>query len=517
MCTGLVDQVTSLQISGRPISRVPCDAIVVPFFANDVDVDGRKSNRARIIAGPGIEELNAAWGTDLLQLVSRDPSFSGAVGDSTLVLAPGSETTVVVAVGVGSEASVDADAIRLAAMTAARRSRGYRRMATTLPQVGSDTATAIRAVAEGFLLGCHDYLRPGAPAPGVATRAPDSVALVVASELARNALVRRSFEHGAHAGRMSSWIRQLVETPGGQLTPSDLAEVLRTRGGEAGVTVKVWSERTMAARGFGATASVGAGSRNRPAVVELRAGSGATSRTLGLAGKGITFDSGGLNLKKDSGEIAWMKSDMAGAAAVAGAVFAAAEAGFDAPIHAILPLAENMPGGNASRPGDVVTHPDGRTTEITDTDCEGRLVLADALAYLAATRPAGIIDVGTLTDGGGVGPSLWGCWATDPTLARELVAAGQIAGEPGWQLPLRPEYELLMRSSVADIVNCTLGTPDSGQMAATYLRTFTGDVPWVHIDNGSSAYLEQEAAPWPAGPTGSPARALLELLFRRST
>ena len=498
------DAVTRLQLSGRPVALVGADAVVLPFF------QGARS----IVAGPGVAELGGAWGTDLTAAVRADRAFDGGLGQVSLVLGTAG---VVVAVGLGPQRLVCADQVRDAAMAASRRCRGYRRMSTTLAQVGPDAAGAVRATAEGVLLGSYDYQAASrAPRPA-RSAAPQQVVLLVAAALARDPEVRQAFAHGSAAGRATSWIRQLVETPGGALTPADFADVLRGRAREAGVKAAIWSGRALATRGFGGVLGVGAGSRNEPLVVELRSGSGPEPATVGLAGKGITFDSGGLNLKRDSNELSWMKSDMAAAAAVAGAVFAAAELGADTPVRALLLIAENMPGAAAGRPGDVLTHPDGRTTEVTDTDCEGRLVLADGIAFLAATNPAAIIDVGTLTDGGGVGNALWGAWGTDPQLTAEVVTAGQIAGEPGWELPLRREYEQYLSSRVADIANCPLDLPDSGQMAATYLRTFAGRTPWVHIDNGSSAYLELDRGPWPEGPTGSPARALLQLLVSRSS
>jgi leucyl aminopeptidase len=494
--------VTLLQLSGR--ARVGADAVILPFF------QGVRS----IVPGPGVAELGAACGTDLAAAVRADRAFDGGVGQVSLVLGSG---TVVVAVGLGPQQLVGADQVCDAAMAATRRCRGYRRVSTTLAQVGPDAAGAVRATAEGVLLGSYDYQAVGrAPRPA-RSAAPEQVVLLIDAALSRDPGVQHAFTHGSAAGRATSWIRQLVETPGGALTPADFADVLRGRAREVGVKATVWSGRSLASRGFGGVLGVGAGSRNEPLVVELRAGSGPDAATLGLAGKGITFDSGGLNLKRDPDEISWMKSDMAAAAAVAGAVFAAAELGCDTPVRALLLLAENMPGGGAGRPGDVLTHPDGRTTEVTDTDCEGRLVLADGIAFLATTNPAAIIDVGTLTDGGGVGNALWGAWGTDPELTSEVVRAGQVAGDPGWELPLRREYEQYLSSRVADIVNCPQDVPDSGQMAATYLRTFSGRTPWVHIDNGSSAYLELDRDPWPEGPTGSPARALLQLLVARSS
>lgn len=490
---------TRLRLSGRLPTGGGAPLLVLPFLA---DPDG-------VVAGAGGADLSTAWGVDLQALARAVPSFTADPG-SCLPLpvpAPGG-SRVVLAVGLGPAASVTDARIRDAAQVAAVHADGYPELATTLPQVGADLPAAVRAVAEGLLLGCYRY-RPGRAAP------PASAALLVPPGQARRAPLLRALEFGRTAGEAACWVRRLVETPAGALTPGDLAEQVVAHARAAGVSTRVWGPRALAARGFGAVLGVGAGSRNPPRVVELRCGEGPAGAAWGLAGKGITFDSGGLNLKQDAHEISWMKSDMAAAAAVAAAVTSAAALGAAAPTVALLPLAENMPGGGALRPGDVVTHPDGRTTEVTDTDCEGRLVLADALAYLAKSRPAALLDVGTLTDGGGVGDALWGCWATGRELAAQLLAAGEAAGEPGWELPLRPEYARLLDSDVADAVNSASDVPDSGQLAATYLRPFAAGVPWVHVDNGSSAYLEQARSPWPKGATGSPTRALLELLLRR--
>ncbi len=496
---------TSLKLSGAGTDSIDADVFVVPLFAT--------------ASGPVL--WPGAWPTgsgplDLEAVVRRDPAFDASVGQVSLVLESGRRGAVVLAVGVGPRDQVDEQSLRDAAMSAARRTAGFRRLATTLAQVGPDRASSVRAVADGLLLGWYRFPRRGARAS--AHRAPpETAALLLEPPAARSATAREALRLAVAAGAATSWVRELVEAPGGELTPAALADVLRARARELGVTARVWSQRTMQARGFGGTLAVGVGSTHPPTVVELLTsspGSGA-GPWLGLAGKGITFDSGGLNLKRDPDEISWMKSDMAGAAAVAGAVFAAAECGVEMRVRAVLPLAENMPGGRASRPGDIVTHPGGRTTEITDTDCEGRLVLADAVAYLAGSGASAVVDVGTLTDGGGVGNALWGCWATDHALAAELVAAGATAGDPGWELPLRPEYERFLDSRVADLANCPSDVPDSGQLAATYLRTFAGTTGWVHVDNGSSAYLELDRDPWPAGATGSPTRALFELLRRR--
>ncbi len=458
--------------------------------------------------GPGLPDPAV-----LTALLGAVGGFTGAAGQHLLLPVAGSgarsATVPVLLVGLGSPDSWDLHRLREAAQLAAVRAlaHDHRALATPLGQLADDPGAGVRAVAEGLLLGGYH--------PGKDGRELRAATLLLAPGTARHAAVRRGFDVGRVAAGAANRVRRLVTAPAGDLTPADLADELRSYARAAGVASSVWTGKTLADKGFGAVLGVGRGSRNAPCVVELRAGSGPRTKEWGLAGKGITFDAGGLNLKRDPHEIAWMKSDMAGAAAVAAAVVAATELGAGEPVRAVLPLAENLPGGAAVRPGDVLRHPDGRTTEVTDTDCEGRLVLADALAHLAKARPAALLDVGTLTDGGGVGDALWGCWASDRALAAALVEAGAAAGEPGWELPLRPEYARLLASDVADSVNCPLDVPDSGQLAATYLRPFSAGLPWVHVDNGSSAYLELARPPWPKGATGSPARALLELLLRR--
>ncbi|GIT81273.1 putative cytosol aminopeptidase [Leifsonia sp. LS1] len=395
------------------------------------------------------------------------------------------------------------DALFGAALAASRAADGA---IVSLLGLEVPDAAGLRLVAEGHAAGAWRYRREGAP---LVARA-EAECVIATTGIADAARILHRARIAADA---VAWVRTVVETPPNLLGPRAFADAVASFAADCAgdaVSISVWDEATLAERGFGGTLGVGSGSVEPPLVIELRVdGSGLVTA---LAGKGITFDSGGLNLKRDLGEISWMKTDMAAAAAVAAAVIAAAALGGSGPLHAVLPVAENMPGGRAQRPGDVVRHPDGRTTEVVDTDCEGRLVLADALAWLVAARPARVIDVGTLTDSGAVGTAFWGCWGTSAVLAEEVLAAGRAAADPGWSLPLHESYAELLTSRVADIANTSVEGPDTGQLAATYLRAFVGDVPWVHIDNGSSAWLERDAAPWPAGPTATPVRALIELL-----
>jgi leucyl aminopeptidase len=332
--------------------------------------------------------------------------------------------------------------------------------------------------------------------------------VIVLAGAAGQAAVLAGLRRGEIVGRATNWVRDLVSTPANDATPADLAEQARQLAGDCGLDYSVLAGAELAAGGFGGILGVGQGSVHEPRLVELSYRGGGSSPVIALTGKGITFDSGGLSLKVTS-EIEWMKSDMAGAATILAVLRAAAELSLPVNLDAALPFAENLPGGSALRPGDVITHRGGRTSEVVNTDCEGRLVVADALAYLAERRPAALVDVATLTDAAGLGDSLFAAMGNDQDLMTALLSAGEQAGDPGWQLPLPNGYRRHLESAVADIRNLPRGVPDSTVLAGLYLSEFAGGVPWVHVDNGSTAYLEQSTDCWPEGATGSPTRAIL--------
>jgi len=327
------------------------------------------------------------------------------------------------------------------------------------------------------------------------------------------AAVRAGLSRGERIGELTNWVRDLVTTPAGDASPAILADEARRLASACGLTCTVLAADELARGGFGGILGVGQGSANEPRLVELSYRGGGDAPVIGLTGKGITFDSGGLSLKINS-EIEWMKADMAGAATIMAVMRGAAELGLPVNLDAALPFAENMPGGHALRPGDVITHRSGRTSEVMNTDSEGRLVVADTLAYLAERHPAALIDVATLTDAGGLGGGLFAAMGNDDALVTELLAAAGDAGDPGWALPLPPAYRRYLESPVADIRNTPKGVPETSIIAGLYLSAFTGGVPWVHIDNGSVAYLEEPTDCWPEGATGSPTRAILRWLER---
>ncbi|WP_052961291.1 MULTISPECIES: M17 family metallopeptidase [unclassified Leucobacter] len=311
------------------------------------------------------------------------------------------------------------------------------------------------------------------------------------------------------------WVRELVELPPNLLGPAELAQrIVEYCGENPAVEVEVWDAVRLGRADFGAVLAVGGGSSRPPLVAHLKVPGDPALPSIGLVGKGIAFDSGGLNLKRDAGEMSWMKSDMAAAATVAAAIRLAADergAGSGPTIEAILPLCDNAVSGSSARPGDVVRHPGGETTEIVDTDCEGRLVLADGLSWLREAGHDSLIDVGTLTDGG-AGLRRTGIWSNDEELSARVVAAGERVADPAWILPLPYGEGVSLESRVADSRNAPLDRPDTGRHAAAYLARFAGARPWAHLDIGGTAYLEFPIAGFGEGPTGAGALMLAELL-----
>ncbi len=483
------------------VPQVPADLLVLPCYAGP---DSRPE------PGRGAAEAADALGIDLVATLGAR-GFTGGVGDSFATLSLGRlDAGSVLFVGLGPSQQAGPGAVRQASMLVAPHLADAALVATTLP--GSDQEAAA-AFAEGLLLGAYqfDRYRRAPVSPG--WRRPALKRVEVLTVSSDQAAVAEGLRRGERLAGLTNWVRDLVNASPSDTTPEDLAGVARLLAGEHRLTCSVLTVPELAAGGFGGILGVGQGSRNEPRLVELAYRGGGDGPVIGLTGKGITFDSGGLTLKRTS-EIEWMKSDMAGAATIMAVLRGAAELGLPVNIDAALPFAENMPGGAAQRPGDVLTHRGGKTSEVRDTDSEGRLIVADALAYLAERKPAVLVDVATLTDAAGLGESLWAVLGTDDQQISELVTAGREAGDPGWPLPLPPAYRRYLASTVADIRNTPTEGADTTVMAAMYLREFTGGVPWMHIDNGSTAYLERPGDGWPEGATGSPVRALLRWLER---
>jgi leucyl aminopeptidase len=325
---------------------------------------------------------------------------------------------------------------------------------------------------------------------------------------------KQAFQQGTAIGRGMNVTRRLGDLPGNICTPTLLAKEARNIARKnTKASIKVLEEKAMRELGMGALLSVAAGSE-QPAkliVVEYRGGKRSEQPQV-LVGKGITFDSGGISLKPGP-KMDEMKFDMCGAASVLGTLHAVLELNLPINVVAIIAASENMPSGNATKPGDVVTSMSGQTIEILNTDAEGRLVLCDALTYAARFKPAAVIDIATLTGACVValGKQASGLFSNRDDFAEELLAAGRIAGDRAWQMPLWDDYQKQLDSNFADIAN--IGGPSGGAItAACFLARFTKDYRWAHLDIAGTAWDEGAAK----GATGRPVGLLMQYLLERS-
>jgi leucyl aminopeptidase len=334
--------------------------------------------------------------------------------------------------------------------------------------------------------------------------------------------LRPVLEAGAVTGAAVNWVRSLVDTPSDVLTPAAFTGRALDMAQAVGIQARAWSVEDIIAERFAGLLTVARGAASTPTVVELEYTGASAAPCVVLVGKAITFDSGGLQAKTTRME--WNKADMAGAAAILGALWAATEIGLRLNVRALIPCTENFGGPDACRPGDVIHHRNERSVEIRNTDAEGRLILADLLAYAAESRPRALIDVGTLTNP--YGERVWGFASNDEGLAAEIAAASVDAGEPSWRIPLHHGYLDQLTSPVADLANyppVPSAANDNSAVraitAALFLETFGAGVPWAHLDIAGTAFHLAPTAGWPAGATGSPTATLIRLMerFARST
>jgi leucyl aminopeptidase len=317
-------------------------------------------------------------------------------------------------------------------------------------------------------------------------------------------------EIGLASADATLWARELANTPASTKTPSWLGRQAQRRLGPLDVRVDVHDERWLDQHGFGGVLAVGGGSASRPRLIEAswRPRGARAGTHVVLVGKGITFDTGGINLKPGS-NMRMMHTDMSGGAAVLAAMRIIGERRVPVRVTALVPAAENSLGGASFRPGDVVRHVTGRTSEITNTDAEGRIVLADALGYAAQRlRPTVLVDIATLTGAMKIALGLrtGGLFATTDALARGLTRAGDDTGEPLWRLPLASDYAATLSSPIADANNAP-GNP-GGITAALFLKPFAGDVPWAHLDVAGPARVSEDDGMFTKGATGFGARLL---------
>ena len=467
--------------------------------------------------GPEMRRVDVALG-GLLTLALRDQRFEGRVGDVADVHTGGRlPVKRILVVGLGPRAECTAEVLRRAAAAAARRGRDLGAASLAMPMLGARapglgvTARA-QATVEGVLLGLYRFDRYKEKRNGDRTVA----ALTVLVSAARDrGLAREGLRRAELAAEATCFARDLINEPANAVTASALADTARTIAREAGLRLRVLDRAACEKMGMGAFLGVNRGSAEPPRFIHLAyVPRRRARRRIALVGKGITFDSGGLDLKTAEG-MERMKDDMSGAAAVLGVLKVLPRLRPAVEVHGLVAATDNMPSGSATKPGDVLRAMNGKTIEVSNTDAEGRLTLADAIAYARKeVKPHEIVDVATLTGACSIalGSLCAGAMSNDAALQSRVLAAGARAGERLWPLPLIDEYREGLKSEVADLRN-TGPRPGSAITAGLFIREFAGDTPWVHLDIAGVAFTDKDLPYAPKGGVGFGARTLIEYVL----
>jgi leucyl aminopeptidase len=448
-------------------------------------------------ADPGVREEALAFLADV--------GHTGVAGVVHTLARPLGMPTRLLLVGVGAG---DEAGWRAAGAALARSARQRKTVVVGLPPDAEPDA--VRGLAEGLWLGAYRF-RLGEDAPDKAPKLTSATIVVDAPKRFEVALQVARTVAGA-----TTLARDLTNTPSEQKSPAWLAKRIKQAAAPyPGLTVVVREPAQLAAEGFGAVLAVGGGSSRPPRLVELSWRPRGARTHVVLVGKGITFDTGGICIKPREG-MKLMRKDMGGAAAVAAATIGAAALRLPVRVTALAPLAENMPSGTSYRPGDVVRHYGGATTEVLNTDAEGRLVLADAISYaVRRLRPDMLVDLATLTGAQGValGKRTAALYSDSDALAQALTEAATAAGERVWRMPLFDDYREALDSDVADLVNST-DVGGGSVMAALYLREFAGNLRdrWAHVDMSAPAWADSANGELAKGATGWGVRTLLRWL-----
>lgn len=457
-------------------------------------------------------ELETRFGAALGERLRQRP-FKAKPGESVSFELLGQSPRTLVLVGLGDPADLSLDGLRVAAASAARAAlaAGGGELGLALPLESLEAGAAAAAIAEAVRLSLFADQRFKSEAEP--RQLPSGVTLLgqpetSAASLAGVAAVCAGVELA----------RELVAAPPNVVTPQGLADTAAAIARDFGLELQVLERADCEALGMGAYLAVAQGSALPPKFIHLtyRPAAGA-ERRLVLVGKGLTFDSGGYNLKTAGSQIEMMKYDMGGSAAVLGAMRSIAElrpAGVE--VHAIVAACENMISGNAIHPGAIVTASNGKTIEINNTDAEGRLTLADALVYASKLEPDALVDLATLTGACviALGEEIAGLWSPSDGLAEALVDAGERGGEALWRMPLRASYKDGLKSGVADLKN-TGPRPGGSITAALFLRDFVGkDIPWAHLDIAGTVWSDKGRGLDPAGATGFGVRTLVNWVLQ---
>jgi len=474
-------------IVSQPPAGVQADAVAAVLFEDET-------------AAPAELSSAAAWITEL----RSSGEFTGKSGEMAVAHAPsGFAAKRLVVVGGGKRAAFDAAALRRAVGATVRvlKQKGVQSLAWLL--AGSDADAAV----EGALLGNFE---PDQHKSTRETKSLDTFQVIGEDSDAARAAVER----GVILGESQNFSRELSNEPANLLTPTVLADRARAMAAEVGLQCEVLDQERMGELGMGSLLGVAQGSAEPPALIILSYkpwDSPKSADHLGLVGKGVTFDTGGVSIKPAEG-MEKMKYDMSGGAAVLGAMRAIAKLKPSIAVTALIPAVENMCGDRAQRPGDIVTSLSGKTIEVLNTDAEGRLILNDAITYAQRLGCTHLVDAATLTGAivVALGSVHTGAFTNNDAMLGRVMAAGKAEGEKAWHMPLDEDYKELLKSAFADLAN--IGGRWGGAISAAYfLKEFAGETPWVHLDIAGTAWLD-DAKPYMAkGPTGVCVRTFARL------
>jgi leucyl aminopeptidase len=501
------------ELETKALAKIKSEFLVV-FAADKSTAKGKDAQPEPVLLTADAVVKRAA------QSVLRSGEFKAAANETLLLFKPaGTSARRLLIVGLGKASKAGVSDIRNAAGTAARiaRSKDLGELAIAAPSGPQADATllppgpCVRAIVEGAFIADFD---PDTYRSDRKDKSLDSLS-VVAPPKADTAEVEAAFKEGVVLGQSQNFARALVNEPSNKLTPTIFGERVAKMAKQVGLQCEVYGAEKIRELGMGAFWSVSQGSDEAPALIvmtyEPKKGVDKNAPVLGLVGKGITFDTGGISIKPSEG-MEKMKYDMAGGAAMAGAMQAIAKLKPAVKVIGIICASENMPSGHAQKPGDVQTAMSGKTIEIMNTDAEGRLVLADGISYAKQLGATHLIDAATLTGACVValGTINAGMFTNDDATLAKFKAAAKISGEKFWELPATDDYREHIVSSIADIMNTGDSRWGGAITAAMFLKEFAEDTPWIHLDIAGCAWMDAPK-PWISkGPTGIAVRSIVE-------
>jgi leucyl aminopeptidase len=491
-----------IKVISGDITKIAADAVIVNLFEG--------------VQRPGgaTGAVDQALDSAISQLIARG-EIKGKLNELTVIHTLGRmEAARVVVVGLGKQSDFTLDRIRgiMAEACKSLRKLGAEQVATIVHGAGIggiDPEKAAQAIVEGSILGLYTFDKHK-------TKEPEHRELKELLIVERDESKIHNLEQGVYKGNIlaqaTSLARDLINQPANYMTPSNMVQVAREVAQAWGLELEVLERADMEQLGMGALLGVAQGSSQPPKFIILSYRGADSSRSpLGLVGKGVTFDSGGISIKPGEG-MADMKGDMAGGAAVIAAMRAIAELKPKLNVTALIPATENLPSGTALKPGDVLKAMNGKTIEVVNTDAEGRLILVDALCYARKLGLSPLIDVATLTGACHValGDICTGAFTNNQEFTDKVIQAGQDSGERIWQLPMYAEYKEQNKSDVADIKNSG-GRYGGAITAAQFLAEFAEDTPWVHLDIAGTSQADKERTYLVKGATGVMVRTLVDL------